>query len=89
MDHRLVMHPARAARLFHQAGQPLLEHAGPDPAEHVRLRAPLQNDAADPPLRQELRQQQARGAASDDRDFGPHLSPPQLAGAAAPPLAQS
>ena len=50
----------------------LLQHAGADAAEHVARAALLDHDVGDARLRQQLAEQQARGAGADDGNLGFH-----------------
>ncbi len=66
MDLALAVHPLAAARLAHQGGEAVFQHAGADAAEHVVPGVPLQHHGLDALEVEQLGEQQARGAAADD-----------------------
>ena len=60
--------------VLQQCHEPLLEYSGTDASEHMVSTAPLQNDVLYSIEMQELGQQQARGAATDNRYLSLHTA---------------
>ena len=75
----LAVHARADADLVQQIDADLLEHAGADAAEHVVAASARSTITASmPALRQELPEQQARGAGADDGDLGSRVGPATL-----------
>ena len=72
VDQSLCLQPTRHTRLAEKVNRALLEDAGADPPHDMRFRSPLEYDRFHSPQMQQLRQQQARRASSDDGDLYPH-----------------
>ena len=72
VDLPLAVHPLGDLRLAHQRREPVLQHARANASEHVVAAVLLQYDRVDAAQVEELRQQEARGAAPDDSHLGLH-----------------
>ncbi len=76
-DQPLPLHPRIKAEPRHQIGRHRLQHARPDPTEHIIGRRALDNDAIHPRLTQQMAEQQARRPCPDDRNLGLHVISPR------------
>jgi hypothetical protein len=68
----LGVHALAHARLVQQVGGDLFQHAGADAAQHVLRALAFQDDGVDAGFVQQLTEQQAGGACTDDGDLGSH-----------------
>ena len=70
MDETVAQHPLAHAGLLEQFHGGPLQEPGADAGLHVILGAALQHHRVDPVAAQQLREQQPRGARTDDRHLG-------------------
>src|SRR5690606_3621417 len=75
-----LAHALAGPRLVEHARHALFEHAGADPAQHVVLGRPFENDVLDPGIGEKLTEQQPRWTGTYDDDLGTHSVPPWMAG---------
>ena len=68
------MHTRADARLVKQIDGDLFDNAGADAVKDVFAGLPLDDDVIDAVFMEKLTEQQARGAGTDDRDLGSHVS---------------
>ena len=68
-----AVHPRPDAGLVQQVDADLLEHAGPDAAQHVIAGLALEDHGVDAGPGQKLAEEQARRAGADDCDLGATL----------------
>ena len=76
----LAIHPLAEPHLAQERDGAGLEHAGANPLEYVRSRLPLQHDRVDAVAVENVGEQQASRAGTDDgdlsaQDLGSHGSP--------------
>jgi len=64
--------PRIEAEPCHQIGQRCFENPGPDAPEHILWRLPLDDQAINSCLTQQMPQQQASRPSADDRNLGLH-----------------
>ena len=72
VDLPFAVHPLADLRLAHECGEAVLQHAGPNAAEHVVAAVLLENHGVDALQMEQLGQQQSRRAPADDSDLSPH-----------------
>src|SRR6266480_4330831 len=69
VQHALGVQPRCHAGAIEQLYRALLQHAGADAAQHVFLRALLENDGVDARAVRQLAEEKARGTRADDGDL--------------------
>src|SRR5690606_33671581 len=72
VDQSFLVHSPGHAEFIEQVGGDLLENAGADAAQHVIAALALEDDVVDAGLVQQLAEQQASGACTDDGYLGSH-----------------
>jgi hypothetical protein len=68
----VAVHAGANPGLVEEVDRNLLDHAGPDAAEHVLAGVALEHDIVDAVLMEQLAEQQAGGASTDDGDLRSH-----------------
>ena len=74
MRQAFSVHPQARAGPVQQVDRALLQHAGPDPLQHVTRRLALQDDVVDAFAGQQLAEHQPSRAPADDGDLGAHMA---------------